>query len=132
MKDFYMSMQNLYQHNILEHYQHPKNCGLFTPADFVSPCYNPSCGDSITICGLINNAKITRLAFEGKGCVLSIAMASLLTEFAQGKTVEEVCAYDEALVEQLLGMQLGLKRVQCGLLSIQALQKGLQNFKKNV
>lgn len=125
-----MSMHTLYQQIILDHYQQPRNYGLINPYDFISPMYNPSCGDSITISGRIEHEKIVAIGFEGKGCVISLAMASLLTEHVSGQTIKQIESYDEQLVEQLLLMQLGIKRMQCGLLSIQAIQKGLQLLQK--
>lgn len=124
-----MSMQNLYEQEILDHYQNPRNFGLLSHFDFISPTYNPSCGDSVTMCGTIKDNVLTKLAFEGKGCVLSLAMASKLTLFAQGKTLEELLECNEDLVEQLLKTQLGIKRMQCGMLSLQALQKGINLYK---
>lgn len=124
-----MSMQSLYEQEILDHYQNPRNFGTLSCFDFISPLYNPSCGDSVTICGTIKDNKIVDLAFEGKGCVLSIAMASMLTVFGKGKEVQDVLSYNEDLVEQLLKMQLGIKRMQCGMLPLQALQNGIKLYK---
>ncbi len=124
-----MSMQNLYEQDILDHYQNPRNFGLLPAFDFISPLYNPSCGDSVTMCGTIDGNIVTAVRFEGKGCVLSLAMASMLTDFAQGKIIEEILLYDDELVEQLLKTQLGPKRLQCGMLPIQALQKGLRLYR---
>ena len=121
-------MHNLYEQELLDHYQNPRNFGLLTTFDFISPMYNPSCGDSVTISGLIEDGAVKVVKFEGKGCILSVAMASKLTVFAVGKKTEEIKAYDEQLVEQLLNMPLGLKRMQCGMLSLIALQKGISQF----
>lgn len=126
-----MSMEKLYQQEILDHYQNPRNYGLLATYDFLSPLYNPSCGDSITMSGVIKEGKISQVRFEGKGCVLSLAMASKLTEFVKNKTTQEVLELDQIIVEQLLGMQLGFKRLQCGMLSVQALQKGIDIFLQN-
>lgn len=123
-----MSIQNLYEQELLDHYQSPRNFGLFEPFDFISPMYNPSCGDSVTICAIVSENKIAKIAFQGKGCVLSVAMASKLTEFAFDKKLEEFLELDDTLVEQLLNMQLGLKRMQCGMLSLMALQKGIKSY----
>jgi NifU-like protein involved in Fe-S cluster formation len=57
-------------------------------------------------------------------------MASMLTDFARGKTIEELLAYNDDLVGQLLKTQLGPKRLQCGMLPLQALQKGLKLYKE--
>ncbi len=127
-----MSMQNLYEQEILDHYQNPRNFGLLPTFDFVSPFYNPSCGDSVTICGTIKGNVVTELKFEGKGCILSLAMASMLTVFGQGKTIDLLLDCNEDLVEQLLKTQLGIKRVQCGMLPVQALQNGIKLYLKKV
>ncbi|MBP6869317.1 iron-sulfur cluster assembly scaffold protein [Candidatus Babeliales bacterium] len=123
-----MSMQNLYQQEILDHHNNPRNWGLFVGFDFISPVYNPSCGDSITMCGAIEGEIVTKIAFEGKGCILSLAMASKLTEFAQGKKIDDILQLNEDLVGQLLKMELGIKRMQCGMLPLQALQKGIKLY----
>ena len=123
-------MQNLYEQEILDHYQHPRNFGLLPVFDFISPVYNPSCGDSITMNGVITSDIVTALGFEGKGCVISLAMASLVTVFAQNKTIDELLSYNDDLVEQLLKTQLGIKRMQCGMLPLQALQNGLTLYRK--
>jgi nitrogen fixation NifU-like protein len=123
-----MGIQNLYEQDLLDHSQNPRNFGLFEPYDFISPMYNPSCGDSVTICATVHDHKISKIAFQGKGCVLSVAMASKLTEFVIHKKLKDLLDLDDALVEQLLKMQLGLKRMQCGMLSLIALQKGIKSY----
>ncbi len=125
-------MQNLYEQEILDHYQNPRNFGLLLSFDFISPKYNPSCGDSVTICGEIEDNIVTAVAFEGKGCVLSLAMASMLTDFGKGKSVEELLSYNDELVGQLLKTQLGIKRMQCGMLPLQALQNGIKLYLSKV
>lgn len=127
-----MSMQNLYEQEILDHYQNPRNFGLLPSFDFISPRYNPSCGDSVTICGIIKGDRVVTISFEGKGCVLSLAMASMLTVFCQDKNSDEVLSYNEDLVGQLLKTQLGIKRMQCGMLSLQALQNGIKLYQAKV
>ena len=121
-----MGMQNLYEQNILDHYQNPRNFGLLQSFDFISPFYNPSCGDSVTVSGIIEDEIVKKITFEGKGCVISLAMASMLTVFAQNKPLKEILLYNEDLVEHLLKTQLGIKRLQCGMLPLQALQKGIK------
>lgn len=127
-----MGIKNLYEQELLDHYQSPRNFGLFEPFDFISPMYNPSCGDSVTICATVADNKITKVAFQGKGCVLSVAMASKLTEFALNKELSELLSQNDGLVEQLLKMQLGIKRLQCGMLSLMALQKGIKSYLEKI
>lgn len=123
-----MGINNLYEQDLLDHYQNPRNFGLLDSFDFVSPVFNPSCGDSVTICAQVLDGKILQISFQGKGCILSVAMSSKLTEFALGKELKMLLELDDALVEQLLKMQLGPKRLQCGMLSVMALQKGIKSY----
>lgn len=119
---------DLYKHHILDLAKNPSNFGLVANADFFSKKLNPSCGDVVSMCGFISDGKIKNVRFEGTGCVISLAMASLLTDFAKGKTTQEILNFNEELVEQLLDMQLGINRLQCGMLSIVALQDGIRAF----
>jgi nitrogen fixation NifU-like protein len=121
-------MRDLYQQDLLDHYQHPRNFGLLEKYDFVSPLYNPSCGDSVTFSGRVRDGMLSEITFEGKGCVLSIAMASKLTEHSKNMSCNDIARLSEETVFFLLAMDLGFKRMQCGMLPIQALQKGVKAF----
>ncbi len=123
---------DLYKKDLLNLAKNPQNYGLIVPADFCSQQINPSCGDSVTICGFIKDGKITDIRFEGSGCVLSIAMTSLLTVYAQGMVVQEILALDDQIVEKLLQMSLGINRLQCGMLSVIALQQALLKYKQSI
>jgi len=114
----------LYKEDILQHYKQPKNFGLISNPDFSSGEQNPSCGDSIAISGKIVDGRIDEIGFEGKGCALSIAMASKLTEFVLKKKIHEI-DLQESLIAELLGIELGPNRMMCGLLSINALKNAL-------
>ena len=118
----------LKQQDLLDHAKNPQNYGLLVTCSFVSGQHNPSCGDSITICGLVDGAILRDIRFEGNGCMLSLAMTSKLTEFAKNKSLAEVLAFDQDLVGELLGIELGPNRIQCGMLSIQALQAGIKKI----
>ncbi|MCX5923360.1 MAG: iron-sulfur cluster assembly scaffold protein [Candidatus Dependentiae bacterium] len=120
--------QDLYKQDLIDHSKNPRNYGILDGADFFSDEHNPSCGDSVKICGIIENGKIVEMRFEGSGCVLSMAMASKLTEFVVGMDLHEVAKLDEELVEKLLGTRLGLNRLRCGLLSVMALTKGASQY----
>jgi NifU-like protein involved in Fe-S cluster formation len=84
------------------------------------------------MCGTIEANMLSIAAFEGKGCVLSLAMASMLTVFSKGKTINELLLCNDDLVEELLKTQLGPKRLQCGMLPLQALQKGLKLYLEKI
>ena len=121
----------LYKQDILEHYKNPQNFVLLTVCNFNSSEHNPSCGDSIIINGIIADGMIEQVAFNGTGCVLSIAMASKLTQAVKGKSLSDVMKLDGAIVTELLGIPLGINRMKCGLLSVVALQKGVDAWIKN-
>lgn len=116
---------NLYKYDLMDHGKNPKNYGLLPEADFCVKQQNLSCGDMVTMSGIVQGGHVVNLGFEGTGCMLSMAMASKLTEHAKGMSVEAVLALDETLVAQLLGMDLGINRLQCGMLSIVALKQGV-------
>lgn len=116
-------------HYLLDLAKKPKNYGLLSRSDFCSHQVNPSCGDSMAVCGLIEEDKIWQARFEASGCVLSIAMASLLTEHITGMTVQDALLLNDQTVEQLLKIPLGINRLQCGMLSVIALQAGLRKYK---
>lgn len=118
----------LYREEILQHYKNPKNFGLIADPDFSSGEHNPSCGDSIAISGKIKGGLIDEIGFEGKGCALSITMASKLTEFVLKKKIQDL-ELEDSLIVSLLGIDLGPNRMMCGQLSINALKKALNNIK---
>lgn len=120
----------LYKYDLMDHVKNPRNYGLLLRYDFLFQQKNQMCGDVIVVSGIIQKGVIQCLTFEGSGCVLSIAMASKLTEYVRGLVVEKAMLLDEKVVETLLGMPLGINRMQCGLLSIKALQHGLCALKK--
>lgn len=84
-----MAFDDLYQEIILDHYRNPRNSAdlSFIPDENVHE--NPSCGDSVKIHASVKDGKIEKLEFDGKGCAISVASASMMTELLTGKTVEE-------------------------------------------
>lgn len=121
-------LQALYQQDILDHAKNPRNYGQKLPSDLHIANLNPSCGDNVTLYGFIKDDKLSSLYFQGAGCTLSMAMASKLTEYTVNMPLEEILKLDHKLIQKLLGIELGINRMQCGLLSIQALQKGVQAY----
>jgi nitrogen fixation protein NifU and related proteins len=127
-----MELKNSYftQSDLQFHAKNPLNFGLKSNLDFVSERLNPSCGDSITIGGFVKHDKLESICFIGSGCVISIAMASKLTKKAENMTFDQIRELDEAFVTELLGISLGINRMQCGMLSVLALQSGIEKFEK--
>ena len=88
MTDLY----ELYQDLILDHNRRPRNFGVLDAADREAHGYNPLCGDRITVFLKVENDVIADISFEGSGCAISTASASLMTESLKGKTLEDAKA----------------------------------------
>ena len=115
----------LYQQELLDHYRHPRNYGILLDAQITTQTFNPSCGDEISIAMNIDNGRIKAIKFQGKGCVISQAAASLLTQFSLEKSLESLEALDKDAMLGLIGISLGPTRLRCALLSLEALHAGL-------
>ncbi|HJR57469.1 MAG TPA: SUF system NifU family Fe-S cluster assembly protein [Rhizomicrobium sp.] len=84
------SLRELYQEVILDHSRHPRHYGVLTAATHKAEGYNPLCGDRVTVYLVLDGAgRVTDIRFEGKGCAISQASASLMTEMLAGKTAAE-------------------------------------------
>ncbi|KKP29478.1 MAG: SUF system FeS assembly protein, NifU family [candidate division TM6 bacterium GW2011_GWF2_30_66] len=118
-----------YKEILMDHYQNPRNRGHLEKPVFSTVQYNPSCGDSISFEGIIEDGIIKALAFEGKGCVISLATASMLTEFFVGKKIEEVLGFQDSKISEIIGMPLGPMRIKCALLALMALKEGILEYK---
>ena len=81
---------SIYREIILEHSKHPRNRGTLDPADFSYEDVNPMCGDEVRIDVRVRDDHISEIRFSGRGCAVSQASASILTEMAEGKTLAEV------------------------------------------
>ena len=82
-------LENLYQELIVDHSKRPRNFGKLEPSDHQATGYNPLCGDKVTIYLKLENGLVSEVRFEGVGCAISTASASLMTERIKGKTLEE-------------------------------------------
>jgi nitrogen fixation NifU-like protein len=110
----------------MDHYQRPRNHGKLENADFESSLLNPSCGDSIAYQGKIEDDYIVAVRFTGKGCVISQATASILSEKVKGLSRAEVMQLDKTSIQTMIGIELGPTRLRCALLPLEALQHGVQ------
>lgn len=122
-------MFNLYQEILMDHYRNPRNNGVVDAGDFHSEQRNSSCGDEVLFTGVIKDNVLCEVLFKGKGCVISQAMASLLSEYAKNKPLEAILVLDKDDLIAMIGMQLGPVRLLCGLLSLTALQCGISDYK---
>jgi len=120
----------LYKEKVMDHYHNPRNRGRLEEPDFATGQFNPSCGDSVGFDGRVSEGLLQKLMFTGDGCAVSQAAASMLTECCVGKTLEELLELDKDFMLKLVGMPLGPMRIRCALLPLQALHKGIEDFKK--
>ena len=120
-------MYDMYQEVILQHYRNPRNFGPLPDADRVGEESNPLCGDHITLRLKVDSAshKISQVRFEGDGCAISVASASMLTEKVSGLTLDEAGKLTRDDVIQQLGIPLSPVRVKCALTSFAALGRAL-------
>lgn len=115
---------------VLDHYRNPRNRGTMAKPDFTSGQHNPSCGDSVCMQGRVTQGTLCDVAFESKGCVISQATASLLSEACKGKKLSEVLEMNQDALLKLLGIPLGPTRLKCALLPLMALQQGVNEYQK--
>lgn len=120
-------MDNLYKEHILDHYAHPRNWGRLQNPDLVADADDPSCGDQVHIeIALDSTGRVEQVAFEGEGCMISMASASIFTEYMKGKSLEELGALTEDEVLALLDAPVGPGRRRCALTPLNALQARLK------
>jgi nitrogen fixation protein NifU and related proteins len=82
-------LRDLYQDVLLDHYRRPRNSGVPEAADHTAAGHNPLCGDVVRLGVQIAEGRLAAIGFEGAGCAISVASASLMTEAVQGKTEQE-------------------------------------------
>jgi nitrogen fixation NifU-like protein len=116
---------SIYREQIIDLYDNPLNFGQVEPADFVYEEDNPLCGDVIEISvKLDDNKRVVDVMWQGRGCAISQASASLLTEEIKGKSLDEIKNYSKDELLELLGIQLSMTRIKCALLSLKVLKAG--------
>ncbi len=123
-------MEDLYREIILDHYENPRNYGELPDADISYEDDNPLCGDRIRIDLKVQDGRIVDVRFSGKGCAISQASASMLTERIKGVTVEEARRLTRDDILEMLGIPLGPARIKCALLSLKVLKAGLYGLPK--
>ncbi len=118
-------MDDFYQQNILDHSKHPRNSGRLGQPTVSREELNPLCGDKLHVDLLIEDEVVTDVRFTGRGCAISQAAASMLTEEIKGKSVAEVRAIGKDAVLELLGIPVGYTRLKCALLGLKAIKAGV-------
>ncbi len=115
-----------YQAQILDHYKRPHNRGALDSATHRAREANPLCGDEIVLALRVGDgSRIEDVRFDGEGCAISMASASLLTDSLKGRTLAEASAEDKSTVLASLGVPMSAVREQCALLPWRALRSAL-------
>jgi nitrogen fixation NifU-like protein len=118
-------MDDLYRDYILEHYRRPHNFGVIENPSASHEGANPLCGDRITMMLGVRDGIVERVGFTGRGCAISQASASLLTDEIKGKPLGDVTAVRADDVLELLGIEISPARLKCAMLSYETLQQAL-------
>ncbi len=123
---------SLYQDEIMDHYRNPRNFGCKDcESNTSSELHNPSCGDKIEVRMTLENDVVTNICFEGFGCALSTASASILTEYVKGRPTSEVKQIDSEKVLSLLKIGITPARMKCALLPLEAIQEAIDKNSKS-
>ena len=116
-------MEELYRDQILEHYKRPHNFGPLEEFDLEFEDSNPFCGDEQHIrIRLDEDDRVAEVRFEGKGCAISTAATSLLSDELEGMSREQLLRLDKGFVLELLGIDISATRMKCALLGLKVVK----------
>lgn len=116
---------------VLKHGRNPHNFGALEDYTEKHKEIGSRCGDVVEIFVKLNGKKITDISFISESCAICTASASLITDYAKGKSVEKAIKIDKNTIQKLMGIKLHADKLNCALVPLQALQKALNNFKEN-
>jgi nitrogen fixation NifU-like protein len=124
-------MEQMYREVILDHYKSPRGHGLIENADAQAEGQNPLCGDEVTISVKFaaDGETIESIGFEGRGCAISQAATSMLTELVQGRTASEVAVLPKEELLDEIGIPLTPIRLKCAILGLGVLKVALHKAK---
>jgi nitrogen fixation NifU-like protein len=124
-----MTHLDIYKEHILDLYKHPHNFGEIENATHKAEAYNALCGDQVEISIITENNKIKDIKFQGHGCAISIAAASMLTDKIKDMSIDQVLKLSKDDVINLLKIPISHQRIKCALHSLDAIKNALN--KKN-
>tara|TARA_Y100000310_G_scaffold342950_1_gene448395 strand:- start:814 stop:1269 length:456 start_codon:yes stop_codon:yes gene_type:complete len=120
--------EEIYKDNILDHYKHPHNFRELKEFTVKHREVNPVCGDEIELFIKIEDNIIEDITFSGKGCAISVAAASMLTDLLKGKPVDAINKVTNDTMMKVLGIKIGVVRMKCALLSLNTLTKAIEQL----
>jgi nitrogen fixation NifU-like protein len=116
-------MDDMYREEILSHYKRPRNWGPLEDPDLEFEDTNPLCGDELKVMLKVDDKKVvTAVRFDGHGCAISQASASMASEELVGKSVDELVTLDKSFVLDLLGIDISATRMKCAMLSLKVIK----------
>jgi nitrogen fixation NifU-like protein len=118
-------MDDLYRDHILDHYKDPRNYGAMDDPDVSAEGQNPLCGDQLAIDLRVRDGLVADIRFHGRGCAISQAATSMLTEMVIGRPVAEVAALATEDIVEEVGIPLSPVRLKCALLGLGTLKVAL-------
>lgn len=117
--------ESIYRRELLELYKKPHNFGKLKNPDIEHTLNNPLCGDEITVQLKIKKEKLAEVRFNGVGCVISIAQASLLTDKIKGMAIDKIKKLKADSALNLLKIKINPARMKCALLSLEAINQAI-------
>ena len=122
--------EQMYREVILDHYRTPRNHGILDPNDAVAEGQNPLCGDEVTVSIRFGEGDIIEsVGFEGRGCAISQAATSMLTDLVKGRSAHEVAVMQKEELLDEIGIPLSPVRLKCALLGMGVLKVALHRSK---
>ena len=119
----------IYSEKVMEHFQNPRNVGVIKDADGVGQVGNPVCGDMMSFYIKVKDNRIDDVKFQTFGCGAAIAVSSMVSEMAMGKTIEEALKITNKSVAEELG-GLPKNKLHCSNLGADALHKAIENYQE--
>ncbi len=117
----------MYSEKVMEHFMNPRNVGEIKDADGIGEEGNPVCGDMMTFYIKVKDNRLEDVKFQTFGCGAAIAVSSMVSEMAKGKTLEEALMITPGVVAQELG-GLPKNKYHCSNLGAQALRKAIKDY----
>ena len=118
-------MDSLYKEIVLDHYKNPHNFGTLDPADYTAEDSNPLCGDQIRMDLRVEDGTVTDVKFTGRGCAVSVASASILTDMVMGRPLDKVRQISKEDLLDEIGIPVSPARMKCATLGLTVLNMSL-------
>ncbi len=122
-------VEGLYREIILDHHKNPRHFGTLKKPTHEAHLENTLCGDEVTMQLKVEKGKVTDVAFSGRGCAITVASSSLLTDAVLGKSLTIVKKLGTKDVDKLLGVKVGPAREKCAYLGLETFQRALEKAK---